>query len=94
VKEEAYLETPRLFLPGYLARVDGREVPAEQSPDGLVMVRLAPGRHTVELTYRPAWLARAAYFFTATGWVGVLGWAGWAGGRRFQRRGAGLGLRA
>jgi hypothetical protein len=94
VKEEAYLETPRLFLPGYLARVDGREVPAEQSPDGLVMVRLAPGRHTVELTYRPAWLARAAYFFTATGWVGVLGWAGWAGWRRFQRRGAGLGLRA
>jgi hypothetical protein len=68
----SYLETFRLCIPGYRAVVDGKDAPAEMSPDGFVMVRLEPGRHVVELHYSAPWTARLAY------WVGLSGWAGFA----------------
>lgn len=69
--EAVFLETPRMNVPGYRAKVDGRPVPVAISPDGLAMVRLEPGVHKVELAYRPTpklWLALA---ISALGWFGV-----------------------
>lgn len=68
----SYLETPRLFYPGYRAVVDGRPAPVERSPDGFVMVRLEPGRHVLELRHVPPWSTRAAY------WLGLASWLGFA----------------
>lgn len=69
---QRYLETPRLFFPGYRAVVDGQPAPAERSPDGFVMVRLEPGRHVLELRYVPPWSTQAAY------WLGLASWLGFA----------------
>lgn len=68
----SYLETPRLFFPGYRAVVDGHPAPVERSPDGFVMVRLEPGRHVLELRHVPPWSVRAAY------WLGLASWLGFA----------------
>lgn len=68
----SYLETPRLFFPGYRAMVNGRPAAAERSPDGFVMVRLEPGRHVLELHYVPPWGVQAAY------WLGLASWLGFA----------------
>lgn len=68
----SYLETPRLFYPGYCAVVDGHTVPAEKSPDGLVMVPLEPGRHTLEVRYVAPWPTQVAY------WLGLASWLGFA----------------
>lgn len=65
-----YLETPRLFMPGYVARVDGKEAPVEESPDGLAAVSLAAGSHEVVLRYAVGWPVRIAF------WAGLAFWAG------------------
>ena len=43
-----------VFYPGWHAEVDGREVPLERVDYLLRGVPIGPGRHTVELAYRPA----------------------------------------
>ncbi len=48
----AYLEIPRVFIPGYRATVNGRQVPVEVSAEHLVTVRLEPGRNDVVVAYR------------------------------------------
>ena len=71
-----WLETPRVFLPGYAATVDGRPVEITPSAQHLVMVALSPGRHVVALRYRGTarvWLAAVVSLLT---WGGWLGW-GW-----------------
>lgn len=66
---EAWLETPRMFLAGYRATVDGRPVVPRRAPDGSTWVPLPGGSHRVILTYDPgAWPRRAA---TAS----LIGWA-------------------
>ena len=69
---QSYLETPRLFYPGYRAVVDGRPAPVERSPDGFVMVRLEPGRHVVELRHVPPGSVRAAYWLGLASWLGFV----------------------
>ncbi len=69
---QSYLETPRVFFPGYRAVVDGHPAPVERSPDGFVMVRLEPGRHVLELRHVPPWSTQAAY------WLGLASWLGFA----------------
>jgi hypothetical protein len=68
----SYLETPRLYIPGYRALVDGRPVEAGKSPDGFVMVKLEPGRHTLELRNTAQWPVRVAYWAGLAGWLGFL----------------------
>jgi hypothetical protein len=54
----AMLVTADVFLPGWRARVDGREVPLERVDYLLRGVPVPAGRHRVELTYRPlGWTA-------------------------------------
>ena len=68
----AALETSRAFLPGYAAKVDGKPVPVERSPENQVMVRLEPGRHRVDLVYRGSLGLWLALITTGLAWVGLI----------------------
>jgi hypothetical protein len=60
--EAGWLETPRMFIPGYTAKVDGRVVHPRRGRDGLTLVPVPAGRSTVELSYEaPAALRTAAH---------------------------------
>lgn len=73
----AYLETPRMFLKGYEARVNGRRVEVARSPDALVMVPISAGENRVELSYEGPWMLRFAYFLSITAWGVVAGSLFW-----------------
>lgn len=70
----AVLETPRQFVAGYQARVNGRTVPVGRSRDALVSVPVPAGKSTVEVTYRGPFILRCAYFLSAAGALVLLGW--------------------
>lgn len=76
-----FLETPRQFISGYRARINGHEVPVRRSPGALVMVPVPAGRSTVELSYRGPLLLRCAYFISITAGLAVFTWL-WLGRRR------------
>lgn len=63
-----FLETPRVYLPGYAATVDGQTAAVRESPNGLVMVPVPEGRSHVTINYpgplilRAAWLVSLACF--------------------------------
>jgi hypothetical protein len=67
----AWLETLRMFMPGYAATVDGRPADVRPSPDGLVMVRVAPGVHAVELRYAGPLPLRLSYWAALATWAGL-----------------------
>ena len=71
----AWLETPRLYLPGYVAEVNGRPAAVTKSPGGLVLVGLEPGENSVTLRYQGPWILRTSYFVSLTTWfiLGVIG---------------------
>lgn len=71
----AWLESPRVFLPGYEATLDGRRVEAGRSPDKLVQVRVPAGEHTVELHYVGTGTLRLAGWTSVAVWCGVIAWA-------------------
>lgn len=68
----AYLETVRTFVPGYRARVNGRDRPVVRSPNARAMVPLPQGDSVVELRYvgtRGLWTTMAV---TAVAWLVAL----------------------
>lgn len=79
-----YLESPRVFVPGYRARVDGQSAPVEESPNHLAMVRLNAGEHVVEVFYRGTYAARMFFRLSMTVWFTVLVYGGWQLYRRSQ----------
>jgi hypothetical protein len=78
----SFLETPRVYIPGYRAKLDGRDVRVEVSPEHLAMIRLTPGIHEVELSFRPSQPLLWAGVVSALGWLGLAGCTG----RRLIRR--------
>jgi hypothetical protein len=68
-----WLETPRMYLPGYAATVNGRTADVSASPGGLVAVRLQAGENDVVLRYPGPWLLRVAYGLALLTWLGVVG---------------------
>ncbi len=68
------VETPRRFIDGYEATVDGRGATPVASPGGNVMVAVPRGRSTVELTYRGSAATRGAFWLTAVSWGAFLLW--------------------
>ena len=70
----ANLETPRLFLPGYAALVNGKLAPVVRSPSGLVAIPVSAGDNRVKLTYPGPMVLRFSYFFSLTAWVAFLLW--------------------
>jgi hypothetical protein len=77
-----WLETPRVFLPGYRAEVDGHPAPVEVSPERLAMVPLPPGRHRVELRYVGTAESWTAFAVSAIAWCVFLGRGLWPAFRR------------
>jgi hypothetical protein len=69
----SFLETPRVYIPGYQAKVDGRRVRVDVSPDHLAMIRVEPGVREVELSYHPTAEMKLAGLLSAGGWLGVIG---------------------
>lgn len=69
-----WLESPRAYLPGYVAKVDGRAVEPDLSPRWLVRVPLDAGTHSVELEYRGTLIFRLTWWLSAAAWVGTLIW--------------------
>jgi len=63
-----WLETPRIFIPGYRGRVAGRPSLPERSPDGLVMLPVPSGESDVELSYEGTPILLASF------WISLLAW--------------------
>lgn len=66
-----YLETPRAFVPGYVATVNGAQVRTQRSPGGLVMLAVPAGASQVELRYEGSPALRMGYWLTFATWVAV-----------------------
>ena len=67
-----WLETPRMWLGGYHATVNGAPAEVRRSPNNLVMIALPPGHAEVNLRYSPRWWLTAAFWLCLAGWVTVL----------------------
>jgi hypothetical protein len=68
-----WLESPKFWIPGYRARVDGRPEAIVRSGLGLVAVAVPKGIHRIEITYRGPWLLCTAYAVSLAAWLSVLG---------------------
>jgi hypothetical protein len=79
-----WLETTRIFVPGYRATVNGREAELKTSPDGLVMVRVPPGHAEMELRYLGPPLLRVAFWTSLGSWLSLPFF--WMAARRWIRR--------
>ena len=83
------VETPRRFVAGYEATVNGMRVTPLPSPYGQVMVPVPRGRSVVEVHYAGPSLVRAAFWLSAWSWAAlVLGRS--AGSQTFVRPRAAL----
>jgi len=71
-----YLESPRLFVPGYRATVDGRAAPVSKSRSGLVAVRVDRGEHEVVVSYPGCRILRWSFFGTTSAWIFLIGFVG------------------
>jgi hypothetical protein len=65
----AWLETPRLWVPGYRASVNNQRAQVSRSVDGRVMIRLEAGSNRVLLTYPGPVLLRLAYYAALISWA-------------------------
>ena len=72
-----WLETPKIFLPGYEAQINGRPAPVERSPDGLLMIPVPAGQHRVHLSYVGPTSLRIAFWFTLGAWLAFFGFWFW-----------------
>lgn len=67
----SFLETPRIFMPGYRARVNGLDVDVARTGAGLVGVPLAPGKSDVTVDYPGSPPLRWAFGVSAAGWLAL-----------------------
>ncbi len=68
----ATLETPRMYMPGYDAWVDGRRVAVVRTSDLLVGVPIEPGEHTALVRYSGPLLLRISYWGALVAWAAAL----------------------
>jgi hypothetical protein len=67
-----WIETSRVWLPGYRATLDGKQVELKASHRGSAMVAVTPGRHELELRYvgtAKLWAALVVSGLTWCGWL-------------------------
>lgn len=79
----SYLETPRMFLDGYEATVNGQPARVQRADDGLLLVAVPAGESDVEVRYVGPLLVRRALHLTRVAWFAMAGWAflGWGPAR-------------
>lgn len=70
----AVLESPRMYIPGYRATVDGHPVDVRRTGNGLVSFPVPAGVSEVRLDYRGGWPLRIAYWLSAGGWLAFAAW--------------------
>ncbi len=85
----AYLETPRMWLKGWRATVNGHWTATIRSAENLVMVPVGAGVSQVTLEYSPPLGLVAAFWLGALGWTGLGAGAlcqlvAWSGGSRLR----------
>lgn len=68
--KSGWLETIRVFLPGYWATVDGQRVPVTRSPTNVAMLPIVAGSHTVVLRYSATLRVRLAALVSILTWLG------------------------
>lgn len=68
---DAWLETPRMFLPGYTAIVNGSPAEVRPSRQGLALVRVPAGASRVSLGFTGPPLVRAALWLAAASWLSL-----------------------
>jgi len=74
-----YLETSRVYLPGYTATVNGQPAEVGRSEDGMLMITLPAGSNEVTLEYKGTPIFRTALLLSAISWIVafiivLLGW--------------------
>lgn len=67
-----WLETPRIFIPGYAAMVDGRPANIRSSIDSQVAIAVPAGRHEVVLKFAGSSRLWLGWWISALGWVGLV----------------------
>ncbi len=71
-----FVETSRVWLPGYEATVDGKPALVRSSVERMAMVPVPAGLHTVELRYVGTTQLWVTWWISALTWGGLLGaWA-------------------
>ena len=85
--QDCWLETPRMYLKGYAAWVDGHPAQVERSQESEIMVAVPAGKHTLELKYIPPPLLRDSFWAAVCGWIAVVGFFVTLPIRRSSRRG-------
>jgi hypothetical protein len=58
----AYLETPRMWLDGYKAKLNGNIISVSRSPNNLCMIPVETGISTIELIYSPPAMVKYSYW--------------------------------
>ena len=74
---DGWIETSRVWLPGYRATLDGKTVQLLRSHRGLAMAAAGPGLHRLELHYTGTTTLWVALAVSALTWIGGGGWAIW-----------------
>lgn len=46
-----WVETPRVLIPGYRVTIDGQPAEVRRSPNGLLMTKVGPGTHRLNIAY-------------------------------------------
>lgn len=69
---DCYLETPKLYVPGYEAFVDNARTLSWRSTNGLIIIPLSRGEHDVRLPYVGSRLLRLSYYGSAAAWLVAL----------------------
>ncbi len=67
--QPGFLETPRVFIPGYVATVNGVATPVVSSPDRLVTVPVPAGPARVVVSYPAPASLRRAFWFSLSGFA-------------------------
>jgi len=76
--EPAYLESPRMWLSGYRARVDNIRVPVLRSPNNLCMIEVKTGHNEIEIKYKPPLRVEVSYWITIWSWGALLSTGLWS----------------
>ena len=72
--DAALLETPRMFVPGYAATVNGAPVAVRKSAEGLVAFAVPQGESQVELRFAGPLPLHLAFWLSAAGWLVAALW--------------------
>ena len=85
---ESVLETPRMFMPGYRATVDGQQAEVTRSEAGLAAIRVPAGGHSVVLRFPGPLVLRISYGAALAAWAAILVAAAIASFRVYRPRAA------